>query len=100
MGAWTLPYHLAYATRVSGWCDIYIRRNVDLSDTGSPDMVDSCAFVEGKVGVPTPGSCAKFSFLACFTYLIRAVTRFDEPRQIMRCGLIVNSGLMVIFPYF
>lgn len=52
MGTWTFPYHLAYATRVSGWCDIYIRRNGDLSDTGSPDMVDGCEFVGVCAAVP------------------------------------------------
>ena len=54
MGALTFPYHLAYAMRVSGWCDIYIRRNVDFSETGSPGMVDSCELVERELDVPNP----------------------------------------------
>jgi len=40
IGSLTFPYHFAYATRVSGWLDMYIRRNPDLSATGS-DMVYS-----------------------------------------------------------
>lgn len=35
IGSVTFPYHFAYATRVSGWLDMYIRRNPDLSATGS-----------------------------------------------------------------
>lgn len=31
----TLPNHFAYATKVSGWFDMYMRRNEDLSATGS-----------------------------------------------------------------
>jgi hypothetical protein len=33
--SFTLPNHFAYATRVSGWLDMYMRRNVDFSATGS-----------------------------------------------------------------
>ena len=33
--SFTLPNHFAYATRVSGWFDMYMRRNADFSATGS-----------------------------------------------------------------
>ena len=41
MAASTLPYHLAYATRVSGWLDMYIRKNADCLATGSSAMLGS-----------------------------------------------------------
>jgi len=31
----TLPYHFAYETSVSGWLDMYMRRNPDLAAMGS-----------------------------------------------------------------
>jgi hypothetical protein len=31
----TLAYHFAYETRVSGWLDMYMRKNPDLAATGS-----------------------------------------------------------------
>jgi len=37
--SFTLPNHFAYATRVSGWLDMYMRRNEDFSATGSLDIV-------------------------------------------------------------
>ena len=39
MTSFTLPNHFAYATRVSGWFDMYMRRNEDFSATGS-DIVE------------------------------------------------------------
>ena len=35
MASGTLPNHLAYATSVSGWPDMYVRRNPAFSATGS-----------------------------------------------------------------
>jgi hypothetical protein len=38
--SFTLPNHFAYATKVSGWFDMYMRRNEDFSATGS-DIVST-----------------------------------------------------------
>ena len=40
-----LPNHFAYATRVSGWFDMYMRRNVDFSATGSDIVIVLSEFV-------------------------------------------------------
>jgi hypothetical protein len=46
--SFTLPNHFAYATSVSGWFDMYMRRNADFSATGSDIVSVLCEFVSSR----------------------------------------------------